>query len=150
RHLLLERTLRVHQAEQPALARVRDVRGRTERTVDRHPDEAGLSDELVDLVGRGVVVDQAIQRGGVAELGVLLDVSGRGAEADATQQMFDEGLASGHRRIRQPSPRQVKPVCGLQNASETVELVPLRRLAQKLPEEYPRPQPGSSRTVAAA
>ena len=63
RHLLLERTLRVHHPEQPALARVVDVRSRQEPLPrGGHADVAGAPDLGVDVVGKSLEVEQAIDR----------------------------------------------------------------------------------------
>jgi hypothetical protein len=76
--------------EQPSLPRVRDVALGRQPAGDRQRDVAGLADPLVDLVVDRLVVDQAVQRRGVAKLGVARDVARSGAESDAAQQMLDE------------------------------------------------------------
>src|SRR3954447_3985622 len=98
----------MHHAEQPALPRVRDVRRRAERAVQRQRNESRLSYPIVDAVVYRLVVDEPRQRTGIAELRVLRDVVWSRAEANAAEQMFDEEFPAGHRRIRPPAPAQVK------------------------------------------
>jgi hypothetical protein len=64
RHLLLQRALRVHHAEQPALPCVLDVRVRRERAAARrHADVCGLADLRVHVIRLPVVIHQEIDRG---------------------------------------------------------------------------------------
>ena len=62
RHLLLQRTPRVHHAEHPALARVVDVDVGREQVACAHLRVVGPSDALVDVVGPPLVVDQVRHR----------------------------------------------------------------------------------------
>src|SRR5262249_18821072 len=97
RHLLLERTVRVHHPEQPPLPRVGDVRVRGKLSARGDAEISRLRDLLVDVVGDAVVVDEQVDRLGDRKISVVVQFVGTCAEAGAAEQMFDLRVyASGH------------------------------------------------------
>ena len=99
RHLLLQRALRVHHPEQPALAGVEDI-GRWLKAVaaaSGHADVARTADERIDIIGDVRVVQQAGDGGGVArkrEIGVGVDFLLARAESCPPVEMIDLLLAT--------------------------------------------------------
>jgi hypothetical protein len=82
----------VHHAEQPPLPRVGDIRGRVERSPRSDAGVPHPADEIIDVVGLGVVVDEVRDSSGKAEeaqTGVLGDLRLGGAEAGTPEQMLE-------------------------------------------------------------
>ena len=95
RHLLFERPLCVHHAEEPTLARVFDAGVGSEGSAGGDVDVVGLADLRIDVVGLAVHVEDVVER---LERGHALErrhLGGAGTEARAPQQMF-VGLVACH------------------------------------------------------
>ena len=101
RHLLLQRTLRVHHPEQPALAGVLDVRVRRELAPSRrHADMVNLPDLRVHVVGLSFVVDEVVDDRRDLRVAERGEVRGRRAESRPSQQMRHLPVLSGHAVLR--------------------------------------------------
>ncbi len=94
RHLLLQRALRVHHPEQPALPGIEDVvrRLKAAAAAARHPDISRPADERIHIVGNLGVVEKARHRRGIAgkrQARVRLDLFLAGAESGPPVEMVD-------------------------------------------------------------
>ncbi len=114
RHLLLQRALRVHHPEQPALAGVENVVRWLEAAAaaSRHADISRPADERIHIVGNLGVVEKARHRRGIAgkrQAGVRLDLFLAGAKSGSPVEMVDLLLsAEAHRRGLQAARERVK------------------------------------------
>jgi hypothetical protein len=102
RHLLLQRSLRVHHPKQPPLAGVLDVGVRRELAPSRrHADMVNLPNPRVHVVGLPFVVDEVVDDRRNRYCVELGEVRGRGAESRPPQQM--RHLLSSHTVFRASS-----------------------------------------------
>src|SRR5437899_13049675 len=75
-----------------------DVRGGREGSDDRHADVPRFSNQAVDAVEDGLVVDQPLEGAGIAEIRIGLCLRGTRPETRPPQQMFDQRFAPCHAR----------------------------------------------------
>ena len=96
RHLLLQRTVRVHHPEQPSLSRIVGDRVGGEGALRCRAEIPGFAEVGVDGIGDRVVVDQPIDGRRVRQLGVGGEFRAAAAKPRAPQEMFDQRVAGGH------------------------------------------------------
>src|SRR5260370_15964771 len=116
------------------------------------------ADQVIDAVVDGLVVDETVQRGRVAELRVSIYLAGRASEADPPQQVLNQQVSRRHRTsppchilatvLDLIRARMVKDP-RLQNSYEAEQLVHLRTLPQELAQQDPRGEPRQPCTVTA-
>jgi hypothetical protein len=92
RHLLLQRTIAVDHAEQPALPCIVDVRSRRERPARGDPCVSGHANERIDRVRHALEVHERFDRIADRHPTIRIELVGTRTKTGAPKQMCDVAI----------------------------------------------------------